>query len=231
MGNQPGRDFVSKNIIADEIKNKSIIEVGARTINFSVRSIFERHSPASYLGVDIVEGPGVDRLCNAEDLVRVFGKNSFDIVASFELLEHVANWQKVISNFKNSLKPGGSVLIGTRSRGFDYHGFPYDFWRYESEDMQAIFSDFQIVSLQKDPSCPGIFLKAVKPQDFYERDLTEYRLYSIVSHRRVKCASALELILVRTLFPVVIKIKTVLRSVLPAGARHFIRQRILARLP
>jgi hypothetical protein len=54
------------------------------------------------------------------------------------------------------------IYITTRSYGFPYHAYPYDFWRYEIEDMKKIFSDFEIIKLIKDHEAPGVFLKAKK---------------------------------------------------------------------
>ena len=148
MGNLAAQEFVKRNIQSADINCKRIIEVGSLIVNSSVRSIFEFYSPSSYTGIDIVHGPGVDRICNAEDLVINYGSEYFDILICFEVLEHVKNWKKVISNLKQILKPEGIIFISTRSKGFDYHGYPYDFWRYEINDMREIFSDFKIENLK-----------------------------------------------------------------------------------
>ena len=86
----------------------------------------------------------MDVICKAEDMLDVFGKDSFDVIISTELLEHVLDWRKVINNFKNVCKRDGIIVITTRSYGCLYHGHPYDFWRYEIEDMKHIFSDCTI---------------------------------------------------------------------------------------
>ena len=41
MGSLTAQEFVLKNIRTDEIKGKSIIEVGLYIVNFSVRSLFQ----------------------------------------------------------------------------------------------------------------------------------------------------------------------------------------------
>lgn len=170
----------------DEVAGKKVIEVGSYNVNGSLRPIIENWGSAGYIGVDRVKGPGVDKVCRVEDIVDEFGRESFDIVIATELLEHVLDWRKAISNLKRICRPGGIIIITTRSCGFGYHAHPFDFWRYEVSDMKEIFSDFKILSLQKDPQDPGVFLKAGKPLNFQERDLSLYQLYSIIGNRRVR---------------------------------------------
>jgi SAM-dependent methyltransferase len=178
--------FGATNLSQEEVKGKRIIEIGSYNVNGSLRPIIESWGPAEYLGVDIERGPGVDIICNAEELFRIFDKNSFDILISTELLEHVRNWRKVISNIKNISKPSGTILITTRSEGFPYHGYPYDFWRYNSNDMKVIFSDFIIERIERDNEAPGVFVKVKKPINFTENSLVDYPLLSIITGSRVK---------------------------------------------
>jgi len=176
--------FGTSNLSKEEIQGKTVIEIGSYDVNGSLRLYVQSLSPSEYIGVDIKKGPGVDVVCDAENIVDKFGKEAFDVVISTELLEHVRNWRKVISNIKNICKPNGLMLITTRSIGFPYHGYPYDFWRYEIEDMKQIFSDQEILVLNGDPECPGVFIKVRKPNKFKENDLSKLKLYSIILNRR-----------------------------------------------
>lgn len=186
MCNASGIVFGVKNLNLEEIKGKKIIEVGAYDVNGSLRPIIESWAePAEYIGVDIEKGPGVDVVCMAERMINVFGKERFDIVICTELLEHVRDWKKVVSNLKNICKANGIIIITTRSKGFKYHGFPYDFWRYELDDLKKIFSDCEIITLENDTAAPGVFLKAKKPVEFVEKDLTTYKLFNVVVDQRV----------------------------------------------
>jgi len=181
-------EFFIENAQKEEFENKRILEVGSKYVNGSVRPLIEKFfNPKEYIGVDIEKGKFVDIVCDAENLVDYFGKETFDVVISTELLEHVKDWRKVINNMKEVLKPNGYIYITTRSKGFPYYGYPYDFWRYEVEDMKKIFKDFEIIKLQKDPEAPGVFLKAKKPKNNIEPiDLSEISLYSIVLGKRTK---------------------------------------------
>jgi SAM-dependent methyltransferase len=172
--------FAVLNIEKSEIAQKKVLEVGALDVNGSVRPILERFQPAEYIGVDLTEGKGVDRICRVEDLVTTFGPNSFDFVVASELLEHVPDWRSAISNLKNVCKPNGIIMITTRSPGFKYHGYPHDYWRYDEEDFRKIFSDFEIIRIESDPAAPGIFLKGKKPINFVESDLSTYPLFCIL---------------------------------------------------
>jgi SAM-dependent methyltransferase len=172
-------------LTAVDIRGKRVIEVGARNVNGSLRKYVEQFDPSSYVGVDIEAGRGVDEVCNAEDLVERFGRESFDLVICTEVLEHVRNWRVVMANLKQLLTANGVLLITTRSYGFGYHAFPYDFWRYEIADMQAIFSDLVVEDVRTDPGKPGVFMTARRPDQFTENDLASYELYSII--KDVRC--------------------------------------------
>ena len=107
------------------------------------------------------------------------------MVISTEMLEHAEYWEKTISNIKNICVPGGLMLLTTRSKGFGYHAYPHDYWRYEKEDMEKIFSDCEILEIEKDNQAAGIFIKARKPLGFKEKDLSKYELYSIVTGKKM----------------------------------------------
>lgn len=169
----------------EDVRGRSVIEVGSLDVNGSLRRYIEADQPGSYLGVDIISGPGVDEVCDAGDLVARFGSERFEVVVTTEMMEHVRDWRRVVSNLKQVLRPGGLLVLTTRSLGFPYHGFPHDFWRYEVADMRAIFADFTIDDLRPDPDQAGVFLRARKPMNFREADLSQLALHSMVKGRRL----------------------------------------------
>jgi SAM-dependent methyltransferase len=193
-------EFLAKTLSLDEVAGKKVIEVGARDFNGTVRPLIERYGPRKYLGVDIEMGPGVDEVCDACSLLDKYPANSFDLVVSTEMLEHVADWRLVTHNLKQLVKVGGVLIVTTRSVGFGYHGYPNDFWRFQQEDMRALFSDLMIEVLEDDPSPghPGVFLKARKPINFNEISPANYRLFSIIRGRRVTHVTGPEVLRFRT---------------------------------
>ncbi|UCG35436.1 MAG: methyltransferase domain-containing protein [Candidatus Omnitrophota bacterium] len=210
-------EFGAKNLEKQDIEGKSVIDVGALDVNGSLRSIVETLNPASYIGVDLQRGAGVDKICKAENLISEFGYDRFDLLISCELLEHVRNWRKVIHNIKCVLKPGGIILITTRSKGFGYHGAPFDFWRYEVSDMKDIFSDFDIETIEKDYLYPGVFIKARKPRIFVENNLKRHRLYSITLKRHSSIIEA-------TCYDYMVRSRFFLKRTLPGLLKSFIKK-------
>lgn len=85
---------------------------------------------------------------------------------------------------KSVIKRGGHLYLTTYSRGMEYHAFPYDFWRYEIKETAAIFADFEIITLQKDSH--GVLLKAKKPKNYVQTELSKMSLYSMVLGKRTK---------------------------------------------
>lgn len=193
MCNRSCLDFASSVLTREIVNAQDVLEVGALDVNGSVRPIVESLEPSSYLGIDIASGPGVDEICSVEEIVDRYGSERFGVVVSTELVEHVRDWRLAFTNLKSVLRPGGVLLLTTRSRGFGVHGYPYDFWRYEMEDMRQIFADFTLQELRPDPTEPGVFMLARKPaRDWRPQALTQIELYSVVTRRRVREITGLE---------------------------------------
>ncbi|HTU39957.1 MAG TPA: methyltransferase domain-containing protein [Acidimicrobiales bacterium] len=182
--------FVNESLSASDVGGRRVLEVGAYDVNGSPRAVIEAMGPASYLGVDIMDGPGVDEVCSVEGLLDRFGPEAFDVVVSTEMIEHVADWQGAVSNLKRVTAPEGVIVLTTRSKGFPLHDYPADYWRFEQEDMRVVFSDCAVEELESDaPEDPGVFVKARKPGDFRELDLAGYALFSMVSGGRALTAA------------------------------------------
>ncbi len=184
MCNATCMNFGKAHLTSDDVRGKAVIEVGSMNLNGSLRTVAEALGPSCYIGVDLKEGPGVDIVCDVLDLIDRFGAGTFDVLISTELLEHVRDWRRVINTFKHILKPNGILLLTTRSRGFPFHEYPFDYWRFETSDMQYLFSDFVVEALENDPLRPGVFVKARKPTAFKEIGTAGYRLYSIIKGKR-----------------------------------------------
>lgn len=159
-----------------DFKGKTILEIGSYDVNGTLQQYF-RPLAKEYIGVDIEHGPGVDEVVDEDaDLVKTYGKNSFDIVICTEMLEHAKDWRKAITAIKQIARE--AVIVTTRSPGFPYHAFPNDYWRYTHADFAHIFGDLDIKELQDDDELnhPGIFLYALKPKGFKEKSLKSYEV-------------------------------------------------------
>jgi SAM-dependent methyltransferase len=176
--------FAATKLSKKEVAGKRVLEVGSYDVDGILRGLIESWSPAQYIGVDIKEGPGVDLVCDAEELLDKFPAENFDVVFAVEVLEHVINPKTVISNMKRLCKRNGIILLTTRSKGYPFHPSPYDFWRYEPSDMESFFSDCEIIDLEKDFDSPGVFVKVKKPDDFAENDLSKLELYNIATNKQ-----------------------------------------------
>lgn len=94
-----------------------ILEIGSYDVNGSVRSFLPQKN---YIGVDLINGPGVDFVVNGEYLD--FEDNSFDVVISCEVLEHNPFWEKQVLEMYRVLKNNGLMIITAASKGRLEHG-------------------------------------------------------------------------------------------------------------
>jgi SAM-dependent methyltransferase len=92
-----------------------------------------------FMGVDLREGLGVDRIDDAEALS--FGDESFATVLMFELLEHLQHPERALAEARRVLRPDGLLAV---SSPFDYrlHGFPTDYWRFTASGLHTLLKGF-----------------------------------------------------------------------------------------
>ena len=120
----------------------TILEVGSLNVNGSLREVL----PIT-LGVDMRPGPGVDEVCTAEALPERFGADSWDNVASADMLEHAEDWRGAMRGMWDVLRPGGVLLLTMASVRKGRHAYPDDYWRFELPDFLALFGDNEVIGL------------------------------------------------------------------------------------
>mgnify|MGYP006278801103 CR=1 FL=1 len=122
--------FVPNNII------QSVLDVGSRDVNGSFRSIFS-HSRFQYTGADVEFGPNVDIVLDYPYSWDQIQPDSFDIVISGAVLEHVEFPWRTFSEMTRVLKPGGLLCIIVPN-GFREHRYPVDCWRFFTDGVIAL---------------------------------------------------------------------------------------------
>lgn len=119
------------------ITGARILEVGSYDVNGSVRSLFA--GAADYVGVDLEEGPGVDRVAYGHEVADPDG--SFDVTISGECFEHDPHWRDTFTNMVRLTRPGGLVAFTCASRGRPEHGTRRT-TRDDSPGTQAVGLDY-----------------------------------------------------------------------------------------
>ena len=84
----------------------SIVELGARDVNGSVKGLF---SSDVYIAVDIGDGPGVDVVCDAADYRP---DTPVELVVTTEMMEHAPRAPEIPAAVFAMLQPDG-LFIGT----------------------------------------------------------------------------------------------------------------------
>lgn len=103
------------NHLTNDWSNKKVLEIGSYDVNGSIRSLL---SNSLYIGVDLVEGPGVDRICEGDRLD--YDDDSFDMCISCECFEHNPNWLKTFENMYRMSR--GAVVFTCATIGRMEHG-------------------------------------------------------------------------------------------------------------
>jgi len=89
-----------------------------------------------YIGVDFVEGKGVDVILS-DPYVLPFEDSSIDVIVSSSAYEHSEFFWLSFNEALRVLKPTGLLYINVPSNG-DYHRYPVDCWRFYPDSGVAL---------------------------------------------------------------------------------------------
>lgn len=95
------------------------------------------------LNLEIEAGDGIDIVGSIEAVPAE--DNSFDLLIAQEVLEHVPNLPKALSEIHRILAPGGVAYLQMPFT-IGYHPCPHDYWRFSHEGMAqlAVQADLHI---------------------------------------------------------------------------------------
>ena len=104
-----------------------------------LRPIFDG---SEYVGADIREGPGVDKILNLHDID--LPANSVGTVLCLETLEHVEYPHRALAEIHRILDPSGMVVISS-VMNFPIHDYPFDYWRFTPKAFESLLSPYKHV--------------------------------------------------------------------------------------
>jgi SAM-dependent methyltransferase len=117
------------------------LEIGSRDYGNTqpLRALFPG---ADYLGVDMLDGPGVDRVADLtgsfEAVDELLGGRRFGTILSMSVLEHCEDPFRMAENMTRLLAPGGRIVLSVPF-AWDFHGYPSDYWRFTAEGVKKLF--------------------------------------------------------------------------------------------
>jgi SAM-dependent methyltransferase len=112
----------------------TIAEIGAQNVNGSLRDIAP--AGAKYIGLDFVDGAGVD-IVISDPYVLPLPDASVDVVVSSSCFEHSEFFWLVFLEAMRILKPSGLFYLNAPSNG-SFHRYPVDCWRFYPDSGHAL---------------------------------------------------------------------------------------------
>ena len=158
-------------IVADTLPiSEPIYEFGALQVpgqeDFAdLRPLF---AGKEYVGCDMREGPGVDRILNLHK--RDLPPETAGTILMLDTFEHVEFVRKAVEETYRILKPDG-VLVISSVMNRSIHGYPHDYWRFTPEAFKSLLKLFEscIVNFAGDKQFPhtvvGVGFKVEIPKN------------------------------------------------------------------
>jgi SAM-dependent methyltransferase len=112
------------------------------------------------LGVDMRQGPGVDRVVDLEEPTAL-ALGTFAHIECLSVLEHSRRPWLLAENLQRLLQPSGTLFVSAPFV-WRFHGYPNDYFRFTAEGVRALFPSISWTAVMyvSDKLRPDHFLKA-----------------------------------------------------------------------
>jgi SAM-dependent methyltransferase len=104
---------------------------------------------SAYTGCDVVQSDKhkVDVICPATELS--FNNEMFDTVFTTQVIEHVGDPAKMLSEANRVLRPNGHIILSAPFC-WELHEEPYDFYRYSRYGLKAMLekAGFEVIDIR-----------------------------------------------------------------------------------
>lgn len=126
-------------IHADKLGD-DVLEVGSRMTTPSAWWINNRDlARGKWTGMDMQAGDNVDVLADLHELPHDWTSRYSGVLCS-EVLEHVRQPVRALTELRRVTKPGGWIVVTTLF-AFPEHGFPDDYFRYSRSGLAQVLSE------------------------------------------------------------------------------------------
>jgi hypothetical protein len=115
----------------------AVLEVGSK--NYGSTSSFRHvYRDNEYVGVDMSEGEGVDKVLDLTSGTGDLAKSHFALVVCCSVLEHVKKPWVMAENLVSLMKDGGQLFMSV-PWVWRYHAYPDDYFRFSWRGIEELF--------------------------------------------------------------------------------------------
>lgn len=133
------RTLMNKRCESVSLLNKKVLDLGSGEKEGSYHQYF-KDKAETIVTSDMKIGGENHKSLNFETDDLPFNDQEFDVVLSFNLFEHIFNYQKLINETYRILKKDGE-LIGFVPFLVNFHPDPNDYFRYTEQALNKIFQN------------------------------------------------------------------------------------------
>lgn len=111
-----------------------VLEIGSLNVNGGLRDL--KPDNFNWVGMDLVEGPGVDKVIDIGSTYP-FENHTFDLVVASSVFEHDIEFWSTFLEMCRVVKPDGITLLIMPSQG-TFHRYPLDAFRFYPDAGMAL---------------------------------------------------------------------------------------------